>query len=339
MKSQPFVSIIIPTARGGEVLAKCLDSLEKQTYPKELFEVILISEHTKLSLKEDARLKILYGIDYANSRNKGAELAQGELLAFVDDDCIMPEDWMAKAVRYFDDAEVAVVGGPALPFKQDDFRWRVGGYLLASPFACGFASSRYTLSEKSYEAQEYNLLTANNFVRKDTFNSVSGFDAAQELSEENDLYFRMKQRGYKLLHVPEIFVWHRAKAIARPILQSIFFYATGRGVLMMRKPKSIKIIYLIPTLSVVLGMALLILAFFELRFLSALLMLTLLYGILDILNSMLIFLKHEKNLFVVLSVFFMTPLIHIVYGLGILYGVWLFATGNISQGRALWHSN
>jgi len=336
MKSYPFVSIIIPTRRDSEILKQCIDSLRRQDYPPDAFEIILVSKE-ELMIQAEDRIYTISGLDFIDARNEGVKKAKGQLIAFVDDDCIMPEDWMSKTVPYFQDPKVGVVGGPALPFEKDDFVYQVGKYLLSSAFTSGFASTRYKLQKSVQEVQEHGLIGANSFVRKDVFDSISGFDREQVLSEENDLYFRITQQGYKLLYVPEIYVWHRAKPIVLPLIKKVFFYATGRGVLMVRKPKTFRLLYLIPTFFL-LGSVFLPLA--SLFFGGAVIVLTflvfLVYFVLNLLNSLFIFLRYREGFLVIPLVFFLTPVLHYTYGIGVVYGAYLYITGRFKEGRRLW---
>jgi len=335
MANYPFVSIIIPTIRGGNILKECLDSLAQQDYPKERFEIILLPDQD-LTIAQGQGIKVVPGFSYEHKRNEGVKVAKGELLAFVDDDCTMPVDWLSKAVPYFTDPQVAVIGGAALPFTKDTFSYRAGGYLLSSLFSSGFASSRYRIQHTVYESQEYSLLTANNVLRKELFDAVSGFDPQQALSEENDLYFRFKSRGYKLLHVPEIFVWHRAKPVWKPLIHKVLFYATGRGVFMLRKPKSIRPVFFFPTLfavGVVLSLVTALLFPFVVPWIGVV---AIVYLSLNFLNALLPLTKGERNPFVVLTVFAATPVLHFTYGIGVLYGMYLFWRGQIGKGRDLW---
>jgi len=224
-----------------------------------------------------------------------------------------------------------------LPFQRDEFSYQVGKYLLGSAFTSGFASTRYKLQKNVQEVHEYGLIAANNVIRKDVFESVSGFDADQVLSEENDLYFRITQQGYKLLYVPEIYVWHRAKPIVLPLLKKVFFYATGRGILMVRKPKTFRLLYLIPTFFL-LGSVFLPLAslFFGGAFIVLSFVVFLTYLVLNFLNSLLIFLRHHENPLLLPLVFFLTPILHNTYGIGMLYGMYLYLTGRFKEGRRLW---
>ena len=326
-EENPFISIVIPTRRDERTLNNCLFALLSQDYPKDRYEIILVSKNNlnlNIGATAEDKIKIICGVDYANSRNVGVSRAKGEIIAFLDDDCRAEKEWISGAVPYFKDEKVALIGGPAVPPKNKEFRYRMGGYLMASYFATGFGSCRYGAAPDVYEAEEYSLLTANNFLRKDIFEKVGGFDTSQVPSEENDLYFRIKKTGYKLLYVPEVSVWHTAKPIFMPLAGKIFFYATGRGLLMARKPETIRFLYLIPPFFALTLFGLIALSFFSKSIFYFFIGFSAFYLFWNATNAFYIFFKFEKNPLVLLSSFPATLLIHLGYGLGVFKGFYNF---------------
>jgi len=91
-KSQPLVSVIIPTYNRATQLRECLANLSRQTYKN--FEVCIVNdggESVAKLVEEFGTLKLRL-FDFASNngqvkcRNKALELARGELIAFCDDD-------------------------------------------------------------------------------------------------------------------------------------------------------------------------------------------------------------------------------------------------------------
>lgn len=326
MEKHPFVSVIIPTARQTGELRKCIESLLSQDYPKDKFEIILVSKNPVrqelLLITDNPKIAVITGIEFEDARNAGALKARGEFLAFVDDDCLIPKNWIGDSVRYLTENNVAVVGGPILPLQHDTFHYRMGGYLFSSPFAVGFASARYRRLAKLRETGERNLLTANTVIRKKAFDAVGGFDSKQVRSEDSDLYFRLSQKGYRLLYVPDIFVWHRSKPTFWPIIKKVFYYAVGRAQLMARKPETMKPMYFIPSLGAAGFIAFSFVSFFVDIVFYFFLAAVFLYLILNIAHAFYIFVKRERSIRGMLVVFLATPLIHFSYGFGILFGMY-----------------
>ena len=333
----PFVSVIIPTLRDREVLAKCVHSLLKQDYPSDKLEIILVSKK-KLELDagvfgnavHSGKVKMISGVGFGEARNAGVGVAQGTFLAFVDDDAIVPPSWVTQTLSYFQNKKVAVVGGPALSFPDDTFHYRYGGYLFSSPFAVGFASVRYRRTSGVQEVGERNLLTANTVVKKEAFDAISGFDSRQVRSEDSDFYFRLNKKGYTLLYVPDTFVWHRAKPTFWPLITRVFYYAVGRAILLMRKPGMMQVVYFIPSLFILGLVTLALLSLFIQEFFYLLLGVLIFYAFANLVHTAYIFIKHERNPAGLLLVLVATPFIHFSYGLGILFGIYKhFTSGRV----------
>lgn len=120
------VSVIVPTLNRAELLAGCLASLAGQSFPQERFEVLVVdngSTDGTAALSESG----MGGAGIANlryarepepgllsGRHRGALLAKGALLVFVDDDIVAAPGWLAALVRAFDDPRVHLVGGPSV---------------------------------------------------------------------------------------------------------------------------------------------------------------------------------------------------------------------------------
>ena len=120
MNKSKTVSVIVPFYAGIEELKLCLQSLDKQSYSKELTEVIVVSDGSNESLEDihdrypSVRIVIRqHGGSYA-ARNAGIQESQGEILAFTDSDCIPHEDWLTTAVQCLvtkRDSHVQAIGG------------------------------------------------------------------------------------------------------------------------------------------------------------------------------------------------------------------------------------
>ena len=96
----PFVSVIVPVYNGAGTIDQTIESLLKQTYPHPRYEILVVNnastDNTKdivesFLLGSGGRVRCVYeekkGISYA--RNSGIEQAQGEIIAFTDDDCVV----------------------------------------------------------------------------------------------------------------------------------------------------------------------------------------------------------------------------------------------------------
>lgn len=313
-------SVIIPTWRDNQSLKICLNSLLAQDYPKEDFEIILISKKN-LKIKKP-RVKVVQigdQINHAQARNLAIPYARGEILAFCDDDCILPPNWLSSALPYFRDKKLDLIGGPALPSPDKRFNYHLTSYLIGSRFVVGFAAYKFALFPE-HEACESDLILANTFIKKSVFNKLYGFNEHQVPCEENLLYAEAKKSGYKLLSTPHIACYHQAKPIFVPWAEKVFFYATGRGQMIGRAPRTLHVKFLIPSLSVISLPLLIILSFFYRPAAVFLLALMSVYIILVLINSFLFFIRdHDLKILIVAPL--AICLTHIAYGLGLLNGL------------------
>lgn len=118
-----FVSVIIPVYRDWERLRLCLDALERQTIGRDRFEVIVVNNEPAVSpppLDLAANVSIIdeaFPGSYA-ARNTAVAASRGELLAFVDSDCIPVDDWLAIGVSVLADNPEARVTGPVPIYRE-----------------------------------------------------------------------------------------------------------------------------------------------------------------------------------------------------------------------------
>ncbi len=101
-----FYSVIVPAHNAEGTLRKCLSSLQKQSYPRELFEIIVIddrsSDNTAVIAKEMADLYLRGAFSsVAAVRNRGAAIAQGNVLAFLDADVEADPNWLTVSNIYY----------------------------------------------------------------------------------------------------------------------------------------------------------------------------------------------------------------------------------------------
>jgi glycosyltransferase involved in cell wall biosynthesis len=106
------ISIIIPAYERIELLRKTLASIECQSYPKELIEVVIVDDGSTIDnfenvFNEFSKRLTLYltrqerkGYGLTRARNLGARVSSGEILFFLDSDLILPRNYVAS-VMYF----------------------------------------------------------------------------------------------------------------------------------------------------------------------------------------------------------------------------------------------
>ena len=126
---QPLTSVIIASWKEGMRVSKCLDSLFAQDYPQDKLEIIVVGGGDPVSVGILARLASEGRIIFVERRDKspkwesvniGVEKSRGEVLAFIDADCVAPANWVQRLNENFHGDVMGVIGY-AVPSSSSNF--------------------------------------------------------------------------------------------------------------------------------------------------------------------------------------------------------------------------
>ena len=223
------VSIIIPTKNNGDIIEKCLVSIKNSDYPKDKMEVIIVDGHSTDETVEIAKkygCKIVYeniGI-IGGARNIGVENSTGEYIAFTDSDCVVDKNWLKNLIGKFTDEKTASVGGPNITPEDDTEFAKCAGKVLK------FLSNpgpRYGFNvDKVIDI--YHNPTCNSAYRKSIFQEVSGFNPKLITCDDEELDYRTREKGYKILFTPNAKVLHYRRPTWKKFAKMAFNYGIGR---------------------------------------------------------------------------------------------------------------
>ncbi len=126
----PRVSVIIPAYNSGDTVAQCLDALYAQTYRN--FETILINSSRDATTPAIVRSRfpdVIFEQQPSRlraqaARNRGIDLARGELLVFTDPDCRAHPAWLERLVGAYDSGHPVSSGSMGL-VSESWFQWGV----------------------------------------------------------------------------------------------------------------------------------------------------------------------------------------------------------------------
>jgi len=248
----PYVSIIIPVMDRAEELGRCLESISRLRYPKEKLELIVVDDGSRDNSKEVAASFGAIVLDSggtgtgpAAARNCGSRVARGELLAFIDSDCIASPEWLEELVGLFGDPEVAAVGGFVDGMHTSSFLDR---YELAM--------SSLTLGNRERSGQQgedtFYLPSCNLLVRSSAFREASGFNPEMHVGEDVDLTWRFRDSGHRIIYMPKGRIGHEHRNAFFPFLKRRFQYGTSEAMLQILHPVRQKRMIVPPVLAVAL---------------------------------------------------------------------------------------
>lgn len=199
MRTKPRVSVVVPTFRRPALIARCVTALLVQGLRADDYEILVADDANEPTLA--ARLAGLpnpHGVRLdlvtvgpahgpAAARNAGWRAAQGEIVAFTDDDTIPAPDWLAAGLAAMREADAAT-----------------GRVTMALPTPC----TDYARDAAGLTRAEF--VTANCFVRRATLELIGGFDEryTEAWREDSDLHFALLAAGARIVHAPLAVVEH-----------------------------------------------------------------------------------------------------------------------------------
>jgi len=250
------ISIIIAAKTWQKNLEECVGKCLELDYSE--FEIIILPDAdigtapalTKiLSTKGTVTIKIVPTgpVSPAKKRDIALNYAEGEILAFIDDDAYPTKDWLKNAINNFSDPQVAAVGGPAITAENDDVKQKASGLVYSSLLCCGKYVYRY-LPRKRREVDDYP--SCNFLVRKSIMQALGGFNTNFWPGEDSKLCLDITKRlGEKIIYDPKVIAYHHRRPLFMPHTKQVANYALHRGYFVKRYPQTSLILpYFIPTL-------------------------------------------------------------------------------------------
>jgi len=225
------VSVIVCTRNGRERIGDCLKACLGMSGGG--FEIIVVDDGSDDGTADHVtgrfpavRLLRLQACGLSAARNAGAEAAQGEVLAFTDDDCEPDIEWVSRLRKGFRDGAFAAAGGPNLPPEPHSWEEAV---VCAAPGA----PSHVMLDDVEAE----HLPGCNLAVRKSAFVEIGGFDPVfHTAGDDVDFCWRLRDAGHRLAFVPGAFVWHRRRPSIRAFLRQQIGYGRAERILSGKHP-------------------------------------------------------------------------------------------------------
>jgi len=221
------ISVIVITLNEENNIAACLDSLIRQDYPSERFEIFVVDASQDATPEIVRRYPSVRYVrsakGFSRQKNAGLLASRSELVAFTDADCIAPPGWLGAIARAFSNPSIDGIGGNAYPPPGSGYFEKCAA-AIGHPAggAIGFDAN----VSRGPRGIEF-IAGCNSAFRRSALVAVGGFDQGfEDGGEDVDLSRRLKQGGFYLDYIPDLTVYHKP----RPSLWPYIRWNIGVGV-------------------------------------------------------------------------------------------------------------
>lgn len=193
-KPHTRISVIIPARNEEENIGALLGAISKQEYPSELFEVIVIDDHSTDSTAEivkkfsEVKLISLTAIDINSYKKKAIETgiaaSTGELIVTTDADCLPPPGWLKGIAAFAEEKKAVFIAAPVVMRNN------------SSPLQIFQAMDFMVLQAITGAVVHKKMLSmcngANIAYSREAYNAVNGFSGIDNIASGDDMLLMYK---------------------------------------------------------------------------------------------------------------------------------------------------
>jgi cellulose synthase/poly-beta-1,6-N-acetylglucosamine synthase-like glycosyltransferase len=194
------ISVIIPARNEGQNIGDCLDSIVSQSYPKHLFEILVVDDHSTDNTAaivlsyQSQNIKLISLKDFVSPneinsyKKKAIEIAiqqsAGELIITTDADCIAPENWLQTIAAFYAEKKPDLMVMPVAINCSNKF--------IEIFQALDFMTLQGITGASVHKKFHSMCNGANLAYTKKAFNTVNGFKGIDNIASGDDMLLMHK---------------------------------------------------------------------------------------------------------------------------------------------------
>jgi len=249
----PMVSVVIPARNEGRRIGECLRAVLAQDYPQDRFEVIVadgMSQDDTRSIVAaaafgDPRVRVIDnpGRIVPTGMNRAIAAAAGEFIVRVDGHTIIHPDYVARCVETLSRTGADGAGGTMTPIAEGAFSGAVA-LATSTPFGVGNSAFHYAREEQESDSVYLGAYPRSAFAR------FGGYDEQLVRNQDDELNYRIRSRGGRIILNPAIQSSYHPRATARSLFSQYFQYGWWKVRVLSRVPSMISARHVAPSLFV-----------------------------------------------------------------------------------------
>lgn len=319
------VSICVVAFNEEGFLPNLLSDFEKQTYPSNLIELVLVNsmstDKTKRIMEEYAKNNDkFYSVVVkdnpkkiqASGWNVAIKSASGDIIIRIDAHTHIPSEFVSLNVDNIKNGE-NISGGVRPCLIENNSKWsRTLLDVENSLFGSSFNKCRRE-TKGSYVKTMFHAA-----YRREVFEIAGGFNENLLRTEDNEMHYRLRENGYKLFFDPKIISYQYARNNLKKMIKQKFGNGKWIGITLGVCPKCVSLFHLVPFCFIFGIILTTILCFFGWWYFSAIMWM--LYFLFGVINTIISIKNNGFNFYkIFMPIIFL--FLHISYGIGTIIGI------------------
>lgn len=192
-------SVIIPALNEEEFVHNTIEALQNQTLPREHYEIIVVDNGSEDKTSEVAKRagadKVVKELKKGTNmaRQKGIDVSQGRILAFIDADSTAPKHWLERMETLLEERQAVCISGPCL---------------FGHPFADFVAKYVYYLAAKTIPLitrKRGGIILGSNFaVYRSAIDKIGGLPQLEFYGDDTAIAVLLARRAGKIVYTPRV---------------------------------------------------------------------------------------------------------------------------------------
>ena len=255
-------SIIVPVYNRPDEVDELLDSLTRQAYTD--FEVLIVEDGSATPCrtvcdKYAGRLNLKYffkdNSGPGQSRNYGAQRAQGEYIIILDSDVVVPDGYLRAIDEELKASPCDAFGGadashPSFTPVQKAISYSMTSFFTTGGIRGGKAGGKSSAKQGNTTGAALDKFYPRSYnmgIRRTVYHQLGGF-SKMRFGEDIDFSYRIVEAGYSSRLFPEAWVWHKRRTDLKKFFRQVYNSGIARINLEKRHPGTMKIVHLLPML-------------------------------------------------------------------------------------------
>jgi succinoglycan biosynthesis protein ExoA len=320
-----LVTVILPIRNEEAHIANCLKAVVDQNYPKEKLEILVVdgrsTDRTRdIVMDIQTAHKNIHLIDnpgeiVPTGLNMGIRQARGEIIIRVDGHTIIEPDYVNECVKTLTRTGAENAGGKMEGFSETPFGKAV---VLATSSPFGIGNARFHFSNQ----EEYVDTVYLGAWPKDVFDKIGYFDEEMVRDQDDELNYRLRQRGGKIILNPRIKSTYTVRATTKGLWKQYFQYGFWKVRVLQKHPRQMSIRQFVPPLFISMLAFLSLFSIFSRLVRSIFAIIAGTYVMANVLATLLTAKNNPRNVVIRLPITF--AILHFAYGTGFLSGLFKF---------------